>query len=92
MHMIILLTHIIAASIMSVALIGVFISAYKLRETKIYQSMLASFGVTLGSGLVLIVMNPATLGHFCATMSVFTLSIIAIRSYYLKRISTISTL
>jgi hypothetical protein len=89
MNMLILSLHILAALITTVAIIGVTISAYRKSETKLYMTMLLSFGVTAvsGIGLVFIV---GGLGRFCAMMSMYVVLVMMARSYYHKQIASSS--
>jgi hypothetical protein len=85
MHMLILSLHILVASIMTGATVGVFAAAHARRETKAYSVMLGTFGATTVSGIGLMFISAGGLGRFCAMMSVFTLSVLVARAYYRRR-------
>lgn len=85
MHVFVLSLHIFVASIMSLAIIGVFVAAYQRRETKAYTPMMISFAATVVSGVGLLFIAPTGLGRLCAMMSAFTLLTLAARHYYSKR-------
>jgi len=87
MLMIFLTAHILVASIMSVALVGVLAAGYRQKETQLYGVMLSSFVLTVTSGIGLLFVTTGTLGRVCAMMSVFTFSVIAVRYYYRRRLS-----
>ena len=90
--MIILTSHIIVASIMSIAMVGVLRAGYHAKETAFYPAMLGSFGMTVISGTGLLFVTAGNLGRICATMSVFTLSVIAVRYYYRRQLSLAKSL
>jgi len=92
MLMIILTSHIIVASIMSIAMVGVLRAGYRGSETALYSAMLGSFGMTVISGTGLLFVTAGSLGRICATMSVFTLSVIAVRYYYRRQLSLAKSL
>lgn len=87
MLMIILTAHILVASLMSVAMLVVLGAGYRQKETTFYQAMLASFALTIVSGVGLLFVTVGNLGRVCAFMSVFTLSVIAVRYYYRRQLS-----
>ncbi len=84
-----LIAHIVVALIMSGAMVATLYSGHRQRISRSYSTMLATFGFTVVSGVGLLIMNAAVLGHVCAMMSVFTLSVIAIRAYYRARLSLV---
>jgi len=84
--MIILLLHILVATIMTLAIVWVFAAAYSQRETKAYGVMLSSFVATILSGVGLLFVSPSGLGRLCAMMSVFTLVTLVARQYYRKQV------
>ena len=90
--MVILTSHIVIASIMTLATVGVFAAAYNRRETKAYLVMLASFAATVVSGIALLFVSAGGLGRFCAMMSMFTLMTIAAGQYYRVRVLANSSL
>jgi len=92
MHVFILTLHILVASIMSLAIIGVFAAGYAERATKAYSTMLVSFGATVVSGVGLLFVSPNGLGRFCAMMSAFTVMALIARAYYRKRVVTVASL
>lgn len=92
MLMIILSFHILVASIMTLSILGVFAAAHRRRETVAYTPMLISFAATATSGLGLLFVSPSGLGRLCAMMTAFTFLVIVARSYYRKRIVTVSSL
>ena len=92
MNMVILTSHIVIASIMTLATVGVFAAAYNRRETKAYLVMLASFAATVVSGIALLFVSAGGLGRFCAMMSMFTLMTIAAGQYYRVRVLANSSL
>lgn len=85
MHMFALGLHIFVAFVMSLAIIGVFIAAYKQRETRAYVPMMVSFSATVVSGIGLLFITPTGLGRLCAMMSAFTILVLVARYYYSKR-------
>lgn len=85
--MLILTFHIFVASTMSVSTVGVLGAGYRQKETAFYQTMLTSFALTAVSGVSLLFVTAGTLGRICAMMSVFTLSVMAVRYYYLRQLS-----
>ena len=90
--MLILTLHISAALFMTIATLGVFAAGYTRRESKAYETMLVSFGATALSGTILLFVSAGGLGRFCAMMSAFSLSVIAARAYYRKRLSATNSL
>lgn len=90
--MLILTLHIAVALVMTIATLGVFAAGYAQRESKAYIAMLASFGVTVMSGVGLLFVSAGGLGRFCAMMSAFSLSVIVARAYYRKRLGATSSL
>ena len=90
--MVILTSHIIIASIMTLASVGVLAAASSRRETKAYLVMLASFAATVVSGIALLFVSAGGLGRFCAMMSMFTLMTIAAGQYYRVRVLANSSL
>ena len=90
--MVILTSHIIIASIMTLASVGVLAAASSRRETKAYLVMLASFAATVVSGTALLFVSAGGLGRFCAMMSVFTLMTIVAGQYYRVRVLANSSL
>ena len=92
MNMLILTSHIIIASIMTLASVGVLAAASSRRETKAYLVMLASFAATVVSGTALLFVSAGGLGRFCAMMSVFTLMTIVAGQYYRVRVLANSSL
>ena len=90
--MLILTSHIIIASIMTLASVGVLAAASSRRETKAYLVMLASFAATVVSGTALLFVSAGGLGRFCAMMSVFTLMTIVAGQYYRVRVLANSSL
>lgn len=92
MNMVILTSHIVIASIMTLATVGVFAAAYSRRETKAYLVMLTSFAATVVSGIALLFVSAGGLGRFCAMMSMFTLMTIAAGQYYRVRVLANSSL
>lgn len=90
--MLILTSHIIIASIMTLASVGVLAAASSRRETKAYLVMLASFAATVVSGIALLFVSAGGLGRFCAMMSMFTLMTIAAGQYYRVRVLANSSL
>lgn len=88
MNMLILALHITVALVMTLATLGVFAAGYARRESRAYVTMLASFGVTVVSGISLLFVSAGGLGRFCAMMSAFSLSVIAARAYYRVRLAT----
>lgn len=92
MLMIILTLHILVASVMSIAIVGVLGAGYRQKETTFYQTMLGSFGLTVVSGVGLLFVTAGNLGRICAMMSVFTLSVIVVRAYYRKQLALSTSL
>ena len=92
MFNLILITHIVIATIMTVSLLGVVAAAYGRRETKAYAAMLGSFGLTVLSGIGLLFVATGGLGRFCVMMSAFSLSVIAARAYYRTRLAAETSL
>lgn len=86
MHIFVLSLHIFVASIMSVAIAGVFLAAYQRRETKAYTPMMISFAATVVSGVGLLYIVPTGLGRLCAMMSAFTILVLVARAYYRKHV------
>jgi hypothetical protein len=83
--MLILSLHILVATIMTCATVGVFAAARTRRETKAYSAMLLSFGATIVSGAGLLFISTAGFGRFCVMMSTFSISVLVARAYYKKR-------
>jgi hypothetical membrane protein len=92
MHMFILTLHILVASVMSLAIIGVFAAGYAQHATKAYSTMLVSFGATVVSGVGLLFVSPNGLGRLCAMMSAFTIFVLIARAYYRKQVPLASSL
>lgn len=92
MFNLILIAHIAVATIMTISVLGVVAAAYGRRETKAYTAMLGSFALTVVSGVGLLFVAADGLGRFCVMMSAFTLSVIAARAYYRKRLTTETSL
>ncbi len=90
--MLILTLHISVALVMTIATLGVFAAGYARRESKAYTVMLASFGVTVFSGIGLLFVSNGALGRFCAMMSAFTVSVLIARAYYRKRLTAANSL
>ena len=88
--MVILTLHILVASVMTVTMVGVFTAAYRRHETAAYQAMLASFGVTILSGIGLLFVSPTGLGRLCVMMSIFTILVVAVRAYYRKQVISVT--
>lgn len=85
--MLILITHILVAISLTVALTIVTIAAHKQRQTSAHRFMTASVAATVGSGGVLLLLNTAVLGHVCAMMSLFVIATLFVSAYYQKRLS-----
>ena len=83
--MLILSLHILVATIMTCATVGVFAAAHARRETKAYSAMLVSFVATVASGTGLLFISTAGFGRFCVMMSAFSMSVLVARAYYKKR-------
>ena len=92
MFNLILIAHITVATLMTVSVLGVVAAAYGRRETKAYMTMLGSFALTVVSGVSLLFVAAGGLGRFCVMMSAFTLSVIAARAYYRKRLTATTSL
>ena len=92
MNMLILSLHILAATVMTGAILGVFAAAHARRETKLYAGMLASFVATVVSGTTLLFVLTGGIGRFCVMMSAFTLMTIVARQYYRARVIVSSSL
>lgn|GEM_PF-1935523 len=90
MHMVILLTHIVIASILVLTTSAVFAAAWQRRQTRAYRPMIGSFVLTIASGTVLLFVGLGGIGRICAAMSAVTLATIAARHYYLKRTAEIT--
>jgi len=90
--MIILSLHILVATVMTLAIIGVFAAAYHQHETKAYGVMLGSFVPTILSGVGLLFVSVNGLGRLCVMMSAFTLVTLVARAYYLRRVILTSSL
>ena len=92
MNMLILTSHIIIASVMTLATVGVLAAAHNRQQTKSYVVMLVSFAATVVSGTALLFVSTGGLGRFCAMMSVFTLMTIVAGQYYRVRVLANSSL
>lgn len=87
MNQALLISHILIASIMLVSALGVTLAARSRTETKLYLSMMISFVMTTVSGIALLFVTVGQLGRVCATMTVLTLLVLVVRSYYVKRVT-----
>lgn len=82
----ILITHII------IGVISVIIGGFALarRNQSLLQLQLASFGLTLASGVVLLALNPAALTHLCVSGVVFSCLTMAMALATRRRISQLA--
>lgn len=92
MHTFILTLHILVALITTVSIGGVFASAFRRRETRVYSAMIISFAATAVSGVALLFVSTHGLGRFCAMMSMYTVFVVVARQYYRKQNTITSSL
>jgi len=90
MIMLILTIHLIFAAIYTISVIGLTIAAF-LRKTMptIRMSVISSFVSVAGSGLVLVIVSPKAITHYCASMFIASLCGAAAWVAYKKRITAL---
>lgn len=86
---VILIIHIVFASILTGAAIGLLILAI-IKKSSRYLSVAArsSFGATIASGVGLVVISPQSLTHLCIMMTVYSLALFGVEALYRSRSKT----
>ena len=86
MMTLILLSHILIASSLTLATAKVAQAAYQQKTTSMYTFMLVSFAATIASGIGLLFVGAGGFGRICVTMSAVTLVVFVARYYYQARV------
>lgn len=86
MLMLILITHIAIASLLTAATLKVSLAAYRQEVSAAYRPMLFAFAATAVSGVGLLLVGTGGIGRICATMSAVTLVVFVVRHYYRVRV------
>ena len=91
MYMVILSLHIAVALALIASTLVVIVAATQRHATRAYRAMLGTLGLTAASGIGLLLIVPSSLGHLCAMMTIFTVSVIGVRQFYNHRLQTSRT-
>lgn len=81
MYIALLVIHIAIALLTILATVAVIMLARSPRVARAIHAMWSSFMATLVSGLVLVVLSPKSLGHFCLIATVYVVGILAVHRY-----------
>jgi hypothetical protein len=82
----ILLFHIASALLLTLGMIGLLVlGILKKRQSTVVVLSRTSFVATLGTGIVLVVVSPASLTHLCLMMTGYSLGVFGLEALYQKR-------
>lgn len=83
---IILLIHILSASLLTVGMIGLLIYGILRKQRRTVVNVAhVGFGATLVSGLILVIISPRSLTHLCIMMTAYSLATFGLEALYKKR-------
>jgi len=82
----ILIFHLASATLLTLGMVGLLVlGVVKKRQSAVVILSRTSFVATLGTGIVLVIVSPASLTHLCITMTVYSLGVFGLEALYQKR-------
>ena len=82
----ILIFHLASAALLTLGMVGLLIlGIVRKRQSAVVMLSRISFVATLGTGIILVIVSPASLTHLCIMMTAYSFGAFGLEALYQKR-------